>query len=260
MLAKSHVRADAFYWRGFATALCFFIFGLTSLVLGLIVFPILRLLPGVRADHSRRVRCTLQHGMRIFIAVMRGVGVLTYTIHGRERLGRAGQIIVANHPSLIDVVFLLGFTRSSSCVVKQALWRNPFTRYVVSAAGYVSNHSTASMIEATADALTQGQSVIIFPEGTRTVPGQSLQFHRGAANIAMRAAKVVTPVFIRFDPPTLSRNEPWYRIPARRVHVTLSVGADIEPELFRRSGPRPHAARAFNEHLLSLFAAQLGSP
>ena len=256
MLARQDVRADAFYWRCFATGFCFFIFGLTSLVLGLIVFPILSVLPGGRLTHGRRVRETLQRGMRIFVGLMRAVGVLTYEIHGRERLGRAGQIVIANHPSLIDVVFLLGFTPGATCVVKHALWRNPFTRYVVAAASYVSNRSTASMIEATADALARGHSVIIFPEGTRTVPGQSLQFHRGAANIAMRAAKVVTPVFIRFEPPTLCRNEPWYRIPARRVHVSLCVGPDLDPEPFRLAGPRPHAARAFNDHLLSLFSTQ----
>jgi 1-acyl-sn-glycerol-3-phosphate acyltransferase len=260
MVAEQAVRADAYYWRCFATGLCFLTFGLTSLTLGLIVFPALSLLPGPREVHARRVRRVLRYGMRIFVGLMRTVGVLTYEIHGRERLGRPGQIVIANHPSLIDVVFLLAFTPGSSCVVKQALWRNPFTRYVVAAAGYVSNRSTSSMIEQTASALAQGQSVIIFPEGTRTVPGQSLQFHRGAANIAMRAAKVVTPVFIRFNPPTLCRNEPWYRIPARRVRVSLSVGADLDPEPFRVGGPRPRAARALNEHLLTLFSTQLGSP
>jgi 1-acyl-sn-glycerol-3-phosphate acyltransferase len=260
MAAKHEIRADAFFWRTFATAFCFFIFGFTSLILGVVIFPMLALLPGSRHTHGERVRKTLQYGMRIFVELMRTVGVLTYEIRGRERLGRPGQIVIANHPSLIDVVFLLAFTPGASCVVKHALWRNPFIRYVVAAAGYISNDSTSRMIEHTADALARGQSVIIFPEGTRTVPGQPLHFHRGAANIAMRAAAIVTPVFICCTPVTLSRNEPWHRIPGRRVHVSLSVGQDLDPEPFRRAGPRPHAARAFNEHLLTLFAAQLRNP
>lgn len=252
-------RTDAYYWRCVATPLCFVIFGLNSFVLGLIVLPLLKMLPGPAPDRARRLRNTVRYAFRLFAELMHRVGVLTYEWRNLERLGRPGQIIVANHPSLIDVVFLLGFTPGASCVVKEALWHNPFVRRVVAAAGYISNRSMSDMIEQAAATLERGQSVIIFPEGTRTVPGQPLQFHRGAANIAMRAATIVTPVFIRCEPPTLSRNEPWYRIPARRVRLSLHVGPDIDPQPFRDSGPRPHTARVFNEHLIRLFTAQLAN-
>ncbi len=56
---------------------------------------------------------------------MSGVGVLSYEFHGAERLGRPGQIILANHPSLIDVVFLIGFTPQATCIVKEALFPQP---------------------------------------------------------------------------------------------------------------------------------------
>jgi 1-acyl-sn-glycerol-3-phosphate acyltransferase len=35
-------------------------------------------------------------------------------------------MIIANHPSLIDVVVLIGLVRDANCVVKQSLWHNPF--------------------------------------------------------------------------------------------------------------------------------------
>jgi 1-acyl-sn-glycerol-3-phosphate acyltransferase len=190
---------------------------------------------------------------------MRSVGVLTYEFHGIERLGRPGQVIVANHPTLIDVVFLFAFTSRSSCVVKQSLWRNPVTRAAVTTAEYVSNTPTDVMIENAAHALNTGQSVIIFPEGTRTTPGQPLHFHRGAATIAIRAASVVTPVYIRCSPPTLSKGIPWYRIPARRVHLTFRVGDDIDPEPLRAASPAPIAARALNDHLLRLFETDISA-
>jgi 1-acyl-sn-glycerol-3-phosphate acyltransferase len=249
---------DAYHWRVVATGLCFLIFGLGGLVLGLIVFPILRLLPGTGAEHRSRALRTIQGSMRAFINVMRAVGVLTYEFTGLERLGRPGQVIVANHPSLIDVVFLIGFTSGSSCVVKQALWRNPFTRGPVIAVGYVSNSPTDLMIENACRALEHGQSVIIFPEGTRTKPGQPLQFHRGAATIAIRAAAAfVTPVYIECSPTTLSKGSPWYRVPDRRVHFSFRVGDDIDPEAFRKEAPGPIAGRRLNEYLLKLFETEL---
>ena len=243
-------------WRLCATALCFTVFGLLGLWSGLVMFPLLRLVPGSTAAHRRRVRAVFRAGMRFFVEFMRGSGVLTYEFQGAERLGRPGQMILANHPSLIDVVFLIAFTPQPLCIVKSAMWRNPFTRWPVRAAGFVSNTSTFDMVERTTAALTEGQSVIIFPEGTRTTPGQALQFHRGAANIAVKAALVVTPVYIRCEPTTLAKNMPWYRIPPRRVRFTLRVGADLDLVPFR-SAPPPVASRAFNEHLLKVFGDEL---
>jgi 1-acyl-sn-glycerol-3-phosphate acyltransferase len=249
----------AYQWRRIATALAFGVFGAGCLLIGLVVLPTLRLLPLAEPVRRARARRTLGAALRWFARFMRRLGVLSYEIAGFERLGRPGQIILANHPTLIDAVFLIGFAPSSSCIVKGALWQNPFTRWSVAAAGYVSNSPTDHMIEAAADALREGQSVIIFPEGTRTVPGRGFQFHRGAAAIAIRAAAVVTPVYVRCSPQTLAKNDPWYRVPGRRAHFSLRTGADIDPEPFRRRGAAPIAARALNAHLLEVFVNEFGA-
>jgi 1-acyl-sn-glycerol-3-phosphate acyltransferase len=245
-----------YYWRLGATAFCFAVFGACGLAFGLVVFPLMSLLPGSAFVRRRRVRTTFLLMMHWFVNLMRGVGVLVYEFEGAERLGRPGQMVMANHPTLIDVVFLLGFTPQATCIVKQPLWKNPFTRWPVAAAGFVCNTPIISMIEQASQALREGQSVIIFPEGTRTTPGQALQFQRGAASIAVRAATVVTPVFVRCEPTTLTKHMPWYRIPPRRVRISFRVGEDIDPRPFREA-PAPLASRAFNEHLLKVFEAEL---
>jgi len=252
-------RRDAYYWRIFAMGLCFTLFGLGGLVLGVLVFPALRFIPGSKETHRARVLKTLGVALRLLTYVIRHLRLVSFGFDGVERLGRPGQVIVANHPSLADVVFLIAFVPNSCCVVKEALWRNPFTRGPVMAAGYVSNTPTDRMIENASQALRSGQSVIIFPEGTRTTPGQALQFHRGAAAIAIRAGAVVTPVFIRCCPTTLSKGSPWYRIPDKRTRFTLQVGDDIDPKPFREASPGPIAGRAFNKHLLEVFEVELAA-
>ncbi len=243
-------------WRLAATALCFAAFGASALAISLLALPVSSALPGGRERRRVRARRLIAGSMRGFAEIMRALGVLTWAVDGAERLGRPGQLILANHPTLIDGVFLLGLAPDSVCIVKAALARHPLTRLPVSAAGYVSNAPTDLMIESAADALRSGHGVIIFPEGTRTVPGEPLQFHRGAAAIAIRAAAVVTPVHIRCSPPTLAKRDPWYRIPARRVHFSITVGGDIDPEPFRRSAPPPIASRELNAHLMRIFKTE----
>lgn len=254
--ARDSRRQDAYYGRWLTTAISFCLFGVGALVIGALLLPLVRVIPAQQQRKRARARAVIKGGLRLFVALMHRLGGMTYEFRGVERLGRPGQLIVANHPSLIDVVFLLAFTARAGCVVKQGLWRNPLTRAAVTLAEYIKNDPTAVMIEAASTALRSDQTLIVFPEGTRTTPGASRVFHRGAANIALRAAKSVTPVYIRCAPTTLTKAEPWYRIPYRRPHFTLIVGQDVDLEPYR-SLPLPLASRALNEHLQAHFQAEL---
>jgi hypothetical protein len=77
-------------------------------------------------------------------------------------------------------------------------------------------------------------------------------FHRGAANVALRAAAELTPVYIQCEPTTLTKSEPWYRIPARRPHFSLVVGEDLDLSPYRNT-PLPLASRALNEAMHRRF-------
>jgi 1-acyl-sn-glycerol-3-phosphate acyltransferase len=250
-------RQDFFIWRWFGTGLGYVLFGLFGIVLGALAWPILRLFLVSASRRQALCRRLVQACFRTFIAIMSGLGVISYEFIGRERLGRAGQLIIANHPSLIDVVFLIGFTPAAGCVVKSALWRNPFTAGIVRSTGYIRNWPTDAMIEGAGEALRRGQALIMFPEGTRTTPGQPLQFHRGAASVAVRAATALTPVLISVNPSTLTKHVPWHRIPLRRPHFRLEVAPDVELGIYQAAVSQPMAGRALNEALLGHYRAAL---
>ena len=250
---------ETYLWRIFATGACFTLFGLGGLVLGLFVFPATMLLRGGPERRRARMRGLVQRALRLFVRVMNGVKVISYEFRGIERLGRTGQLIIANHPTLVDVVLIVAFTPAPCCVIKAAMFRNPFTRGVVRAAGYISNSPTDEMIHGATAALRSGDSLVMFPEGTRTRPGQPLQFARGTASIAVHAADVLTPVYVRCEPVLLPKFTPWYRVPPRRPHFTLEVGDDIDLAAYRDIPP-PRASRLLNERLLQHFTARLGTP
>lgn len=252
-------RQDAYVWRLLMTGLSFLLFGIGGVVVGMVLLPLVRVVPAAHEHKRRRARTVMRLALRLFVGVMHRLGVLTYEFRGRERLGRPGQLILANHPSLIDVVFLLAFVPDAGCVVKAGLWRNPLTRGAVTLAEFIRNDSTAEMIMAAAGALHTRQPLIFFPEGTRTRPRRPLVFHRSGANIALRAAASVTPVYIRVAPTTLTKAEPWHRIPPRRPHFSLIVGPDIDLQAFQ-AAPLPIGSRELNERLQALFEAELACP
>jgi 1-acyl-sn-glycerol-3-phosphate acyltransferase len=243
-------------WRVLATGLCFALFGLGALALGVLVFPAVLLVVRDEARRRRAIRSLIQRSFRLFVGIMLGVGGFTLEIVGRERLGRPGQLIIANHPTLIDVVIIIALS-PTGCVVKEALFRNPYLRRVVQAAGYISNAATGAMIDRAAEALRSGDTLLMFPEGTRTRPGEPVHFHRGAASVAVQSAVVLTPVYITTAPAFLPKSRPWYCVPRHRPHITLRVGEDVRLEEYRGLPP-PKASRMLNEVLLAHYEAVVG--
>jgi 1-acyl-sn-glycerol-3-phosphate acyltransferase len=250
---------QTYLWRIFVTGTCFVLFGIGGLILGLVVFPALLLVPGGAARRRVRTRRLVQRAFRSFVAIMSASRGLSYEFRGRERLGRPGQLIIANHPTLIDVVFIVAFTPAPACVVKAALFSNPFTRLVVGAAGYISNTPTDAMVGGAIEAVRSGDALVMFPEGTRTRPGRPMHFHRGAASVAVQGAAVLTPIYIRVDQPFLHKSQPWYRVPPRRPHLRFEVGGDIDLEPYRHQ-PAPKGSRQLNEWLLAHYEQELARP
>lgn len=240
--------------RLLGTAIAFTSFGLGGAAMGLL-FPVLnQVTPS--AQRQPRARRAIHGVFVIFLRMMRALGIMEWHAEGVERLGRSGQLVIANHPSLLDVVFMMAHIDEPNCVVKGALFRNPFTRGPVSAAGFIPNDDSEVMLNLGAQALSRGDCLIMFPEGTRTTPGLEMSFHRGAAALALKAAQVLTPVVIDVSPTTLTKNEKWYRIPARRFRMTLRVADDIDLGLYRQNGPVPIAARRLNADLIDLYTRE----
>lgn len=243
-------------WRLLATGLSFFCFGAGGLLLWGLVFPVLSLLPGNPRQKISRGQKTVSYSFYVFIGLMHRLGIMTYEVVGLEKLNRPGQLIIANHPTLVDIVFLISRIKQAGCIVKAGLWHNPFMRGPIVNAGYISNGDPEQMIDECVDWLRSGGSMIIFPEGTRSIPGKPYRFQRGAAAIALRANAVVTPVTLACYPNTLTKAEQWYQIPDRRFHLSMHVGDDIALDQFTRISPKSIAVRRFTQYLQDYFTQQ----
>lgn len=247
-------------WRLLATGFCFVTFGIGGAILGLTLFPLVAVLSASPATRRRRTQVLVRSAFRLFLASVQWLGVGRISVINRELLATAEpRLVLANHPTLLDVVVVVSLMPQADCVVKQALWRNPFLRSVVRGAGYISNSSPQSVLDGCAASLQARRSLMLFPEGTRSVPGQPMAFQRGAARVALRTETPLLPVTLTCEPATLMKNTPWYRIPRQRWHIRVMAHAPVNArELVEQQDIAESAAvRRMTTALQELFERKL---
>ena len=240
------------FWRVLATASAFVLFGVGGAVIPWLAYPIIRFAPVSKLKRQRMARGLIQKVFSFFVFYMRALGIFTVSTHGLEKLKRDGLLVLANHPTLIDVVFLVSFLPNADCVVKSALRSNPAMRGFLSLTGFITNDSGESLIEDAGLSLASGGCLVIFPEGTRTKPGGELKFQRGAANIALRTGTAITPVLIKCDPLALSKDHKWYEGAKYRLRFSFQVGDDLSLSEYINM-PAGAAARRLTTDLQVLF-------
>jgi 1-acyl-sn-glycerol-3-phosphate acyltransferase len=174
------VKRINYYWRVIATGLCFATFSVGGLVLSFGVIPVIGLSSDDHLEKRRRTRHFIHRTLRLFTSLMRTLGVIEFDTReaGDTLLGHHGKVIIANHPSLIDVVVLMALMPHADCIVKNELWDNACIGRVLRAAQYINNRGDVEqLISACQQSLLEGYSLIIFPEGTRSTPGEALVLH-----------------------------------------------------------------------------------
>ena len=147
---------------GFAF-LCFFGGGL---LMALIVFPLIALLVRGTARRTQVIHNVIRQSFRMFVAMLEGIGILKLKVINRSALddGR-GRLVIANHPTLLDVVFLMALMPRVQCIVKGELWRHPFLGGVVRWAGYVRNDlEPDELLRACQESMAAGKNLIVFPK------------------------------------------------------------------------------------------------
>lgn len=247
-------------WRLFGTGLSFLVFGIGGVFLGVIIFPLLFVFVRNQVNRQFLVRRLIGRGFTLFVQMMRVLGVLSYKIEGAEQIGAAHtKLIIANHPTLIDVVFLVSLFPQSDCVIKKAVTRNPFMLGAVLPAKYISSDDTGELLDACVERLQSGSNLILFPEGTRSVAGQRLEFKLGAAAVAIRSGTDILPITIKCTQTgLLKKHTPWYSVPPERPIFTIKIHPCLNIRELLPDNPGPHQAiRSLNTALLEFFENNL---
>ncbi|NOY90315.1 MAG: 1-acyl-sn-glycerol-3-phosphate acyltransferase [Deltaproteobacteria bacterium] len=222
----------------------FLSFFLVSGLLCLLALP--RLLfgrPGPRAQ--RRYRRGLNLGFHRFMAMLRAFHLIDFRLPERRPDHPQGAfLVIANHPTLLDVALLLSACPEAVCLVKSDWYRSPFLRPLLLLGDHIpgsaieefmpGSTSPAPVVERIEQKLREGVPVVVFPEGTRSPRRGLRRFRRGALEAATRAGVPVVQVFLDVDRPFLMKGQPLWQMPTARVryhfewlgHVDVSTSRD----------------------------------
>lgn len=237
------------------TGISFVFFMGWGFLLGVVLFPAIRLFKGAKAR-------TVFHGQmrlawRFFIGVMRVTGSFgSIRVEGVENLPQGKPcLLIANHLTLVDIVVLGARVPDFNCVVKMSLWNHVFFGTVVKACDFIPNLGSEGFIEQCKRGFSENRPLIIFPQGERTLPHVPMKFQRGAAQIAVRTGVAVHPVIFNCNPVTLTKGTPWYKVPASpKLSVRIEPELSLPPEVSNVSSI-PQKVRAVTKYWEEYFTA-----
>jgi 1-acyl-sn-glycerol-3-phosphate acyltransferase len=247
-------------WRALRTGLAFAVFGGLGLLLGGAVFPVLRLFERDAERGALRAQWILHLGYRGYLRLAVALGLIDITRIGAERLRQSAPVIVvANHPTLIDMPLLVAMMPQADNIVSGARAENRFLRNAVAAADYIRNDAGPAIVRESVRRLRHGRHLVLFPEGTRSPVGGLGPFQRGAAHIALASGCPLQPVVITSDPPTLKKGQAWWDVPDRTIRLTVRVVDPIAVEPHGDEGESSGvAARKLTARLREVFVKELG--
>ena len=178
-------------------------FWLFILVTSVLLFPVALSIWAVTVLFDKRL--VLLHRFTCFWASLYTWfnPVWRVTIEGREKIRRGvAYVMVANHQSLLDILVLFRLFSHFKWVSKIENFRVPFVGWNMSLNRYIKlrrgdKHSVEEMMVACEQSLAQGSSIMMFPEGTRSVDGKLKNFKHGAFTLAQRVKAPLLPIVIQ---------------------------------------------------------------
>lgn len=224
VIARHH-RAAASRWRGLAFNVTFYGWTIALIPIGLAL--------AILAPQLLRPLSRLWAGGAL--RLLSGLVGLRHKIQGRENLPAGPFMLAVKHQSAWETLALNLMVRDPSFVLKRELTRIPVFGWLLSRIGMIAvdrtGGSTAlrTLLAAARQRAAEGRPIVIFPEGTRTSPGQHRRYHPGVAALYASLDIPVVPV-------ALNSGLFWPRRSTRltRGEITIEFLPVIMPGLSRR--------------------------
>ena len=254
----------AFVWRAVFLSIMYPIFALACLVT-LCIYPFVHIIYRNTSEREKALRRVAHNIAKIWLRTAWLFNVLSYkpiNSHTNNGASTNARLLIANHPTLIDVIILLAREAEVCCVLKSELNRFRILKILINKLGYISNIDPERLLEEGVARLEKGETLLIFPEGTRTVPGLPVHFRLGAAELAIRANAEIQTIIIHYKGRHLSKDCAWYDFPSAKLQYNIEMGRifkfSSEKNPIKTRKHAQHARRTLNAELQNYYHTRLG--
>ena len=150
--------------------------------------------------HPRFIRCFIRHWARVIIWLMRVICGIRLRVTGLEHVVPGAAIIASKHQSAFDTFVWPALLEQTSYVLKRELLDLPVWGRVARHSGAVAvdrdggGAALRGMVRDAKRVLDEDRPLVIFPEGTRSAPGDRLPYQPGVAALVMGSSAPCYPV------------------------------------------------------------------
>lgn len=115
---------------------------------------------------------------------------------------KEAYIYVSNHCSMYDIpIVLTSVLDNTRIMYKEELEKIPIWGYGLRKSPFIAiqredPRNAAQSLEKAVESMREGESVLVFPEGTRSLDGNVAPFKRGAFHLAAKSGKKIVPITI----------------------------------------------------------------
>ncbi|HET6582150.1 MAG TPA: lysophospholipid acyltransferase family protein [Nannocystaceae bacterium] len=244
---------------------CYVGFAVVGLLIGWVFVPIASFGVKDEMERVRRAQRTLGRCSRFWVWFMTAGGLIRLRrgeLPGPLEPGHPA-IVVANHPSLLDIFMIVATTPGITFVATASWYDSWLTGRLLRLGRHIRGPTEGAepmpgetaVLDRIVAQLRDGYPVMMFPEGTRSPKGGGLRkFRAGAFEAAIRAEVPLWSLLLRVEPPALAKGQPWWDIPRERTLFSVDVLAVTRPT--RADGSARDVARATR----TAYARALGLP
>jgi len=226
-LIHNRAKKKRFPWTFFGllkSAFAFTYFAVASLILTLLGLIFVKLYP-FRKEKGKLIYHACVSKFCWSLMYIMG-NVKKKIINPRNEDFSKPAVIICNHQSFLDILSTVMLTPKLILFTNHWVWNSPVFGFVVRMADYYPVMQGADgSIDLVADRVRKGYSVVVFPEGTRSVDSNIKRFHKGAFFLAEKSGLDVLPILIHGSGYTMSKGD----FLLKDGTITLQIMPRIKP-------------------------------
>jgi 1-acyl-sn-glycerol-3-phosphate acyltransferase len=145
---------------------------------------------------------------------------------GRENFSKPA-VIISNHQSLIETPAFLRLYPKIIILTNEWVWNSPLFGPVARLASFFNaERGIDSILDKLKEKVSEGYSILIFPEGHRHIDNRVHRFHKGAFYLAEKLQIDILPIVVFGSGEFLGRGEFWGRPTGLRMRILDRFGVE----------------------------------